>query len=453
MQKKYATYISILILLAGWQLIAVIVDQPVFFPTLPELIKSFGELFLSETFYLSILATLLRGITGMLLSFLLALGLSGLFVRYPVVYDLFRPLLIIMRSVPVVSFILIALIFLHPESIPLLIGFLTMFPLLTENLTNGLGSLRPELSVMAHQFRLGKYNRWTQILYPQVKPFLFSGLASAMGFGWRAIIMGEVLSQCRFGIGSEMKQAQTFIAVPDLLVWTFVAVIISFLTDRGIRRFSTSNLPIHYSKKENGTASIIFPKGLSVELSDVSYTYAVSHFTYSFRERKIYGISAPSGKGKTTLISLINGTLQPISGSVAIDRRYGIASLFQEPELLQHLNVLENVALPLAGIYFKEKAFLMAQEMLEVVEMGSYTAQYPEALSYGQQQRVAIARALVFPSPYLFLDEPFKGLDTALTHRIIQTVKKMQTERQQTLLFTSHQQDELDLLADEVVFL
>lgn len=117
-----------------------------------------------------------------------------------------------------------------------MIAFLTMFPLLTENLTRGILDLRPGLSIMARQFHIKRSNVLFQIIYPQLKPFLYSGLASAAGFGWRAIIMGEVLSQCAFGIGSEMKRAQNFIAVPELLAWTIVAVFISFFFDKGISK-------------------------------------------------------------------------------------------------------------------------------------------------------------------------------------------------------------------------
>ena len=68
-----------------------------------------------------------------------------------------------------------------------------MFPLLTENLTKGIISLRPGLSLMAAQFKINRKNKLIHIYYPQLKHFLFSGLASATGFGWSAIIMGEVL--------------------------------------------------------------------------------------------------------------------------------------------------------------------------------------------------------------------------------------------------------------------
>ena len=234
MKKSVFTLISIGLLLLAWQLLAMLVGLPDLVPSVPRLLETLVMLFTSGSFYQSVAATLLRGIMGMLISLIAATGIAFLFNKREWIYELFRPLLAIMRSVPVISFILLALIFLRPESIPLMIAFLTMFPLLTENLTKGIRNQRKELSTMARQFRIGRWNRLTQVIYPQLKPFLYSGLASASGFGWRAIIMGEVLAQCNPGIGGEMKQAQVFIAVPELMAWTIVAILISYLFDKGI---------------------------------------------------------------------------------------------------------------------------------------------------------------------------------------------------------------------------
>ena len=116
------------------------------------------------------------------------------------------------------------------------------------------------LSVFRHylpvQFRIGKMNRFLHVIYPQLRPFLFSGLASATGFGWRAIIMGEVLSQCAWGIGSEMKKAQNFIAVPELLAWTIAAIIISILFDKGIGRLAKITPP-KVSTTQSGSPNVL----------------------------------------------------------------------------------------------------------------------------------------------------------------------------------------------------
>ena len=146
MKKGIISFISVCILLFFWQLTASYMNQPELIPSVPDLLKTLLQLFGSETFYQHISATVFRGISGILLSLVIALLSAFLFARNELLYELFRPLLTIMRSVPVISFILLALIFLNPESIPLMIAFLTMFPLLTENLTKGLLNLRPGLS-------------------------------------------------------------------------------------------------------------------------------------------------------------------------------------------------------------------------------------------------------------------------------------------------------------------
>ena len=292
LRKTITTIVATAILLAGWQLFAVIANQPELIPSLPRLVRTLCEWLVSGSFYQSVGATILRGILGMSISFVCAIGMAGLFARFEWVYELFRPLLAIMRSIPVISFILLALIFLNPESIPLMIAFLTMFPLLTENLTRGILDLRPGLSIMARQFHIKRSNVLFQIIYPQLKPFLYSGLASAAGFGWRAIIMGEVLSQCAFGIGSEMKRAQNFIAVPELLAWTIVAVFISFFFDKGISKVADITPKISFANEDQ---TIPTPTLSVLDTKDISYQYGIQHFSHSFQKGIIYGISAPSG--------------------------------------------------------------------------------------------------------------------------------------------------------------
>lgn len=447
------TWISVAILLLLWQGFAMYMQQPKLIPEIPALLKTLGSLLLSADFYLSVGTTIGRGLTGMLLSLALALVLAGLFARVNWLYELFRPLLTVMRSVPVISFILLALIFLHTESIPLLIGFLTMFPLLVENLTKGIASLRPGLSQMGRQFRIGRWNRLTQIVYPQLKPFLYSGLASAAGFGWRAVIMGEVLSMCTYGIGSEMKRAQSFIAVPELVSWTVIAILISYLSDKGIGWLSERSFAIRYARA--GDKQEPYPRvrkdDTGIRLEHVGYRYGISNYSYSFESGKIYGISAPSGAGKTTLLNLINGTLIPVSGSVIADREERIAYVFQEAELLSTLSAADNVALPLAHWLTREEARIRALALLAEVGLEEAANRCPAELSYGQQQRVAIARALVYPASLLLMDEPFKGVDEKVTSRIIGLIREQQKASGQTILFTTHNPEELKQLADEVV--
>ena len=86
-----------------------------------------------------------------------------------------------------------------------------------------------------------------------------------------------------------------------------------------------------------------------------------------------------------------------------------------------------------------------------MMEIDSQAEQLPASLSYGQQQRVALARALAYPAPLLLMDEPFRGLDAALRLRIIRRIKSLQQQRRQTILFATHQAEEIEGMQAEVI--
>lgn len=452
--SKLLSACSLLLLLLGWQLLAEAMRQPELIPSVPRLLMALVELLGSAEFYQSVGCTLGRGLLGLAGSAVCAALTAWLLARHSLLEQLFRPWLTLLRSVPVISFILLALIFLNPEQLPLLIAFLTCFPLLTENLTNGLKALRPSLSLMAKQFQLSCYNRLTQIYYPQLHPFLFSGLTSAAGFGWRAIIMGEALAQCAAGIGSAMKVAQNFLDVPSLLAWTVVAILISHTTDQALRRLAQWQPAIRFAKPGEAHA----PSGESadrqryVRVDQLGYRYAIHGFSHLFEAGRCYGFSAPSGRGKTTLLHLLSGTLHPTEGSIT-PQPSPVARLFEYPELLPQLSALQNVALPLAACYPLHEAEAIAREALTALRLtDAQQQQHPNTLSYGQQQRVALARALAFPAPYLMLDEPFKGADEALKQQLIRCIQR-QKSRRAIIWLVSHDPDELALLADQVITL
>lgn len=451
MKRIVLTCLSILLIPVAWQLLSWQMAQPQLIPSFPDLIRALFRLVYSPGFLVSIGTTCLRACVGLLLSLAAASITAFLLNRSEGIRLLFMPWLSLLRSVPVISFILLALIFLNPEMIPLLIAFLTMYPLLTENLLKGLMNRRDSWKMLARQFHLNAWNRLFQINYPQLKPYLFSGLASAVGFGWRAIIMGEVLSQCVDGIGKRMKEAQVFIDVPELIAWTLVAIVLSWLTDKLISRLSDWQPSVRYRH------SVVVLPAVSLHphdigLADVSYSYGVHHMNIVLKAGKIYALSAPSGQGKTTLLQLLNGTLRPTGGEISCLPGQ-TANLFQEPTLLPQLTAKENIML--GGAAYCDRAILEQQSLrlLTAFQLEEQAGMYPAALSYGQQQRVALARALMFPARLLLLDEPFNGLDAELRQLVAHFLVAWQQEKQATVVFSSHHTDEIKAMNAEVIAL
>lgn len=451
MKRIVLTCLSILLIPVAWQLLSWQMAQPQLIPSFPDLIRALFRLVYSPGFLVSIGTTCLRACVGLLLSLAAASITAFLLNRSEAIRFLFMPWLSLLRSVPVISFILLALIFLNPEMIPLLIAFLTMYPLLTENLLKGLMNRRDSWKILARQFHLNAWNRLFQINYPQLKPYLFSGLASAVGFGWRAIIMGEVLSQCVDGIGKRMKEAQVFIDVPELIAWTLVAIVLSWLTDKFISRLSDWQPSVRYRHSAVELQAVSLQPN-DICLTDVSYSYGVHHMNIVLKAGKIYVLSAPSGQGKTTLLQLLNGTLRPISGEIT-GLPQQTANLFQEPTLLPQLTAKENIML--GGAAYYDRAILEQQSLrlLTAFQLEKLAEMYPAALSYGQRQRVALARALMFPAGLLLLDEPFNGLDVELRQLVARFLVEWQQEKQATVVFSSHHADEIKAMNAEVITL
>lgn len=451
MKRIVLTCLSILLIPVAWQLLSWQMAQPQLIPSFPDLVRALLRLVYTPGFLVSIGTTCLRACVGLLLSLAAASITAFLLNRSEGIRLLFMPWLSLLRSVPVISFILLALIFLNPEMIPLLIAFLTMYPLLTENLLKGLMNRRDSWKMLARQFHLNAWNRLFQINYPQLKPYLFSGLASAVGFGWRAIIMGEVLSQCVDGIGKRMKEAQVFIDVPELIAWTLVAIVLSWLTDKLISRLSDWQPSVRYRHSAVELQAVSLQPN-DICLTDVSYSYGVHHMNIVLKAGKIYALSAPSGQGKTTLLQLLNGTLKPTGGEIT-GLPQQTANLFQEPTLLPQLTAKENIML--GGAAYYDRAILEQQSLrlLAAFQLEKQAEMYPAALSYGQQQRVALARALMFPAGLLLLDEPFNGLDVELRQLVTRFLVEWQQEKQATVVFSSHHADEIKAMNAEVITL
>ena len=156
-------------------------------------------------------------------------------------------------------------------------------------------------------------------------------------------------------------------------------------------------------------------------------------------------LMGPSGCGKTTLLRTALSLQQPDSGTV-VCRAHKPAAVFQEPRLLPWLTALENVNLVLSDT---PETLPAARAWLECMELADSAGLYPAELSGGMQQRVSLARALACEPDLLVLDEPFKGLDSALYDRILEVLKKALDGA--SLLLATHREEEALALGCRIV--
>ena len=167
-------------------------------------------------------------------------------------------------------------------------------------------------------------------------------------------------------------------------------------------------------------------------------------------------VVGPSGSGKTTLLNLVAGIARPQSGNIvtagqelaALDdgatrnfRIRNIGLVFQEFELLEYLDVLDNVLLPYRinnSLELDSQVRQRATELLESVGIGDLRERLPDQLSQGEKQRVAVCRALLVKPPLLLADEPTGNLDPANKGRVLDILVDYATANDATLVTVTH---------------
>ena len=201
-------------------------------------------------------------------------------------------------------------------------------------------------------------------------------------------------------------------------------------------------------------------------MQHVSYTYpgwppVVQQVDWDMAPGEFHCLVGRSGCGKTTLLKLAAGLLQPQHGTVHVQ---GVAAVqpgageagrmgfvFQSPTLLGWLSVLDNVMLPIA-LHRQPlpDEIERGKALLDQMGLSTHLAHHPQQLSGGQQSRVAIARALVTQPPILLMDEPFAALDAITREELQDALQQICREHRTSVFFVTHDIAEAVYLADRV---
>lgn len=214
---------------------------------------------------------------------------------------------------------------------------------------------------------------------------------------------------------------------------------------------------------------------MKVEVRGVSKSYKkngkciqiIKEFSHTFESGKMYIIQGESGKGKTTLLTML-GLLQDCdSGEILMDgksihnvsrekqcsiRRENIGIVFQDFNLFNYLSVIENVTLVWECTQAKEKEKIRqrAKELLQQFGLGDRTMHKPTELSGGEMQRVGLVRAIFSEPQILICDEPVSNLDKENTEKIVRYIDEYCHKYNKIVIVTSHD-NSFQEYADEII--
>ena len=136
------------------------------------------------------------------------------------------------KSIPVASFIILALILFSSRNLAVPISFLIVLPVLYSNVLGGIRAADSQLMEMARVFRIPVGRSIRYVYLPQVMPYFLSACGSALGLCWKSGIAAEVIGMPEGSIGEQLQQAKVYLDTPDLFAWTLVIVLVSLAFER-----------------------------------------------------------------------------------------------------------------------------------------------------------------------------------------------------------------------------
>ncbi len=225
------TLLSVILYVAVWKLLSFLIDREIILPSPETVLGQVLGLLVKGDVLRQILPTVARGLGGFALSLLagvcfgLAAGRSDRFRWF------LNPLIISIRSIPVLSLILLAIIWFRTELVPVFICFLVVFPIITGSVTTGVKQVDPELLEMASIYRKTKREKLKAIYLPSILPYVSSGISSGLGLTWKSVVAAEVLSMPTRGMGTAMQTAQMQLDTAILFAWTVLIVLLSAFFD------------------------------------------------------------------------------------------------------------------------------------------------------------------------------------------------------------------------------
>ena len=225
MLKKLGVALFWLVL---WQVLALMVHNPILLVGPWETLLALLKLLPTAEFWQAVGGSLLHILGGFLLGGCLGLGLAFLAYEKPFLRDLLSPVIGVMKAVPVVSFVVLVIIWAGNRGLSLYVTAVVVLPILYLNTLEGLLGTDRKLLELAEVYRMTWPARLRGIWLPQLRPQLLGALELAVGMAWKSGVAAEVIGQPLGSLGNTLYRAKIYLETDKVLAISAVTVILSW---------------------------------------------------------------------------------------------------------------------------------------------------------------------------------------------------------------------------------
>ena len=220
---------------AIWEAVSFIVNQPLYVPSPYETVLSLGGLIKTSDFWFSILATFARVAAGLIIAFVLGCSIAYISAHAKPVETFLSPLVTAVKSTPVMSIIILALVWFKASFVPVFSCVLLCFPIFYSNTLSGIKSVDKGFLELAKVYNVKRARVIRQITLPSVLPYVYSALSLSLGFSWKSVVAAEVLSSPKYSMGFNLYETKLYLDTPELFAWTVAIIIVSIIFEKGLK--------------------------------------------------------------------------------------------------------------------------------------------------------------------------------------------------------------------------
>ncbi len=231
--KKFLITLAVLLFWTGvWQVAYMLINKEILVVSPARVLKRLFELSSTLPFWKSIGSSFLRISSGYLLGVFFGTLLAVLTSAVSFFKELFYPIISLVKATPVVSFIILALVWIKKNGVPVFIVFLIVLPIVWTNVSEAIANTDKNMLEMAEMFHFGKLKTIKTVYVHSVLPYFAAGCTTALGLAWKAGVAAEVIAMPQSSVGYHLYRSKITIETADLFAWTLVVIILSVLLEK-----------------------------------------------------------------------------------------------------------------------------------------------------------------------------------------------------------------------------
>lgn len=215
-----------------WAVLAHMIDKPLLLPGPWAVLHRLFDLATTPAFWAVTGRTLLRIGLGLLCAVPAGVLLAAGTCRFHIMQELLSPLLTIIQSTPVASFILLLLIWLGRDILPAVIVGLMVLPVVWRNVSAGVENTDRQFLELAKVYDFSPLRTLRRIYTPSVAPYFFAACRTSLGLAWKAGVAAEVLTVPKASIGQMLYESKLYLETVDLFAWTITVVLCSLIIEK-----------------------------------------------------------------------------------------------------------------------------------------------------------------------------------------------------------------------------